>query len=677
MRYRAEIDGLRAFAVLSVVLYHGFPNFLTGGFMGVDVFFVISGYLITSIIFKELDKDTFSFANFLGRRVKRLYPALILVMLSALIFGLFALLADEYTQLGKHIASGAAFVLNFVLAGEFGYFDNAAETKPMLHLWSLAVEEQFYIIWPLVLWFAWKRKFNLLTLTVTVAVTSFVWNLSFVNRYPSETFFWPFGRFWELLSGSVLGWFVLYKGELLNKTNHLLDCHPGKIIRLYKMLLDGLIVANLMSLLGFFILIYGVIAFNNSLSFPGMRALIPVSGTLLVIAAGSDAWLNRFIFMNPIAIWFGLISYPLYLWHWPILSFLRIIEGETPHQYAQFIAIVISIFLAWLTFQFVEKPIRNNKRSTRLKLILLIILSAMIGITGLLISQAKIRNQEQEPSLISFKETASNCSLLFPDWNTENDNRCRFQKTDNNTIAIIGDSHAGHLFDGLAEGLLSTNQSVVLFPASCQPPLMSVSSAFNIENNSRLRIMRENGYKYILKGYDHILNSGSIHTVIMAHVPWCDNSIKDMLAPLNTNYAEIIKSGFVRTLRALVSNGKNVIVILDNPILDVDPTSCLQRWIGPFANEKCVRKESFHRENLFIKVYNRVALSVIEKFNADLEVTKKHGRVSVLDLADVLCTDGLCRAISAGKLLYMDRNHLSLDGSRYVAPFIIDHIDLN
>src|SRR5215831_15751110 len=148
-KYRRDIDGLRAVAVLSVVAFHVFPNWMVGGFIGVDIFFVISGYLISTIIFENLDKDTFSFAQFYERRVKRIFPALILVLVSCFAFGWFILLPDEYKQLGKHTAGGTAFVANFVLWNESGYFDNAAETKPLLHLWSLGVEEQFYIVWPL------------------------------------------------------------------------------------------------------------------------------------------------------------------------------------------------------------------------------------------------------------------------------------------------------------------------------------------------------------------------------------------------------------------------------------------------------------------------------------------------------------------------------------------------
>lgn len=159
--------------MLSVLAFHAFPSWVNGGFIGVDVFFVISGYLISTILFENLERGTFSFAEFYARRVKRIFPALLLVLIASYAFGWLALLGDEYKQLGKHIVAGAGFISNFVFWNEAGYFDNSAETKPLLHLWSLGIEEQFYIVWPLLLWFAWKRKFSLVTITVLIALLSF------------------------------------------------------------------------------------------------------------------------------------------------------------------------------------------------------------------------------------------------------------------------------------------------------------------------------------------------------------------------------------------------------------------------------------------------------------------------------------------------------------------------
>lgn len=216
-KYRPDIDGLRAVAVLSVVAFHAFPGWMKGGFIGVDVFFVISGFLISTIIFENLDRGTFRFVEFYARRIKRIFPALLLVLIVSYAFGWFALLSDEYKQLGKHIAAGTGFVSNLVLWGEAAYFDNSADTKPLLHLWSLGIEEQFYVIWPFVLWLAWKRKLNLLTLTIFVALVSLYLNLKGIKKDEVSTFYSPQTRFWELLSGSILAWFALYKKDALNK----------------------------------------------------------------------------------------------------------------------------------------------------------------------------------------------------------------------------------------------------------------------------------------------------------------------------------------------------------------------------------------------------------------------------------------------------------------------------
>jgi peptidoglycan/LPS O-acetylase OafA/YrhL len=216
-KYRADIDGLRAIAVLSVVGFHAFPHLIRGGLIGVDIFFVISGFLISTIVFDSLDRKCFSFAEFYSRRIRRIFPALIVVLIASFAFGWFALLADEYKQLGKHIAAGAAFVSNFVFWNESGYFDNAAASKPLLHLWSLGVEEQFYLVWPLLLWVAWQKRFNLLIIAVLVAVISFALNAQGIGKDAVATFYSPQTRFWELMVGSMLAWLALHGGGTLPK----------------------------------------------------------------------------------------------------------------------------------------------------------------------------------------------------------------------------------------------------------------------------------------------------------------------------------------------------------------------------------------------------------------------------------------------------------------------------
>jgi peptidoglycan/LPS O-acetylase OafA/YrhL len=381
--YRPDIDGLRAIAVLAVVLFHGFPQTLRGGFIGVDVFFVLSGYLISRIIFDQLNQGTFNFFDFYARRIKRIFPALLVVLVAAYVAGWFTLLADEYGQLGQHIAAGAAFISNFVLWGESGYFDNSAHTKPLLHLWSLGIEEQFYIVWPLLLWLASKLRFSLFALTIIIAALSFYLNVTGIKSDAVATFYSPQTRVWELLIGSALGWCSLYKKDGLADVAMFIDKHCRRQQTIADPVRVRTRMANVLSCIGFILLIYSLIRFNRDLQFPGKWALIPVLGTALILAAGPFAWLNTKILSNKVLVWFGLISYPLYLWHWPLFSFAWIIEASPPSTATRAGLIVLSVVLAWLTYRLIERPIRFGRHGS-LKVSLLAVLMLVFGVVGLL-----------------------------------------------------------------------------------------------------------------------------------------------------------------------------------------------------------------------------------------------------------------------------------------------------
>ena len=380
--YRPDIDGLRAIAVLSVVLFHGFPQLFKGGFIGVDVFFVLSGYLISRIIFEQLNQGTFNFLDFYARRIKRIFPALLIVLVAAYIAGWFTLLADEYGQLGQHIAAGAAFISNFVLWSEAGYFDNSAHTKPLLHLWSLGIEEQFYIVWPFLLWVASKLRVSLFALTLILTAVSLYLNITGIKSDAVATFYSPQTRVWELLVGSCLAWCSLYKKEgLANVAMWFgkLGARDGTTVDQVRALAR---IANVLSCIGFILLLYGLIRINRDLQFPGKWALIPVMGTALIVAAGPLAWLNTKILSNRVLVWFGLISYPLYLWHWPLLSFAWVVEASPPSIATRIGLIALSITLAWLTYRLIERPIRFGKHGG-LKVSLLVVSMFVLGGVGL------------------------------------------------------------------------------------------------------------------------------------------------------------------------------------------------------------------------------------------------------------------------------------------------------
>ena len=353
MKYRADVDGLRAIAVLAVLGFHAFPDRVPGGFVGVDVFFVISGFLISGIIFGGLEDQRFTFAGFYARRIRRIFPALLVVLAACYAAGWFLLFADRYAELTKHVAGGAGFVANYVLWSEAGYFDRAADTKPLQHLWSLGVEEQFYFVWPLMAWLAWKRRLDFLLVTMAVLLGSMYLNLDHIRRDLVGTFYSPFTRFWELMSGALLAYLMAERSvssaaPTARRLFNSITGTPGRRAAL--------------GAAGLFLIAGSLAIINQQRHFPGVWAVLPVAGAALLIAAGPTAWINRRVLATPMLVGIGLISYPLYLWHWPILSFLRLLIGDTPPASIRLAALGASFVMAWATYVAIERPIRFGPR---------------------------------------------------------------------------------------------------------------------------------------------------------------------------------------------------------------------------------------------------------------------------------------------------------------------------
>jgi peptidoglycan/LPS O-acetylase OafA/YrhL len=306
--------------------------------------------LISTNVFANLERDSFSILGFYDRRIRRIFPALVTMMAAVLALGWFGLCTDEYAQLGKHIAGGAAFASNFMLWSESGYFDNAAETKPMLHLWTLAIEEQFYIFWPLLLAFVWRRNWSFLKLTAGIAAASFLINIYLAGTNPTAAFFSPLSRFWELMIGGVLAYISLHRPSLIGSHK------------------------DIWSIVGFVMLAAALVFITQDNPFPGWWALLPTIATFSIIAAGPEAWLNRTLLANKPMIWIGILSYPIYLWHWPLISYLHMagaINAKT-----RVAVVLITITLAWLTFSFVEKPFRSGRTGTKKAWVLLSAMAA-------------------------------------------------------------------------------------------------------------------------------------------------------------------------------------------------------------------------------------------------------------------------------------------------------------
>ncbi|MFM8413025.1 MAG: acyltransferase family protein, partial [Alphaproteobacteria bacterium] len=346
---RHDIDGLRGLAVTAVVLFHAFPGLLPGGFTGVDAFFVISGFLITSIIDDELDRGAFRFPAFWGRRVRRLFPALALVLLAALVAGWVLFSADELERIGREIAAGASFTANLYFAAHSGYFHPNASERPLLHLWSLAIEEQFYLAWPVVVWLLHRLRLPRAPVFAVLVAGSFAWNLSLTRGRPEAAFYSALARFWELGLGGLLATTRAAWGEAPTET--------ATPVRAGRSWLPGLV-----SLAGIVLLVAGLLLARPDAPYPGTTALLPTVGTALVLAAGPGALVNRGLLASRAIVGLGLVSYPLYLWHWPLLSFASILDGRAPAVATRAALVALSLLLAWATWRFAEIPAREAAR---------------------------------------------------------------------------------------------------------------------------------------------------------------------------------------------------------------------------------------------------------------------------------------------------------------------------
>jgi peptidoglycan/LPS O-acetylase OafA/YrhL len=484
-RYRPDIDGLRALAIILVVVYHAFPTILPSGFIGVDVFFVISGYLISTIIYSSSKENSFSFSNFYLRRINRIFPALITVLITCFAIGWFTLLADEYKQLGKHIAGGAGFISNLILWNESGYFDSASHTKPLLHLWSLAVEEQFYFIWPVIVWASWKFHLNLMAVAGYLALISLGINIYQVYYFDNlaTTFFLPHARFWELIAGAILAQHTLR--------------HPT----------PNTPIPNVQSALGLTLIFIGVVSITSQTLFPGYWALLPVIGTVLFINAGPEAKINRLLFAHPIVVWIGLISYPLYLWHWPALVFARITAKGAPTTSTQMLAILSSLALAALTYLLIERPIRFGKHR-KTKTVILCFLMLAVGFVGFntyardgltfRLNQIQFRLPPVLQSLgqKSINNSSNTQTQAIKPIESPDKLDSKILDLPKKQIWLWGDSYAGHLLAGYQSNFGYEFEIIKLNSNGC-PPILDLElsnrrncSEINKHNFERIRTLQ-------------------------------------------------------------------------------------------------------------------------------------------------------------------------------------------
>ena len=642
--YRPDIDGLRAIAVGAVVLYHFFPANVINGYIGVDVFFVISGYLISQILLRNFATNTFTFRDFYARRVRRIFPALTIMMVIVLIIGSLVLFPDEFQQLGMHMGEGTGFILNFVLYSEIGYFDPAVITKPLLHLWSLGVEEQFYIIWPVLLYLFRRRIDRYQSLIVTVSAVSFFCYIVLNSHDQIATFYWSITRFWEIGYGALLAYSAL-------------TAIPSNPIKTTSMVM----LRNVQAWLGFALLIVSIMGIG-CVVIPTVYALvIPIVATGLLIAAGSATWVNRRILANPLATGIGLISFPLYLWHWPVLSLSEIVSNHQVTTPMRWVLIGVSLILAVLTYIIVEKPLRFGRyRSVSHWKIAATTVSLGICAVGL------VGTGIVPPYNTAAQSFPINDSLtpLLPDSPCLGINgigvHCWSTMTANSSgteYYFIGDSHANALAQTQPLRRNLTIYSVyhclpfigveLYIDKSTRPygcdnqqrlPVFIKTLATHPSKNHRVILLIGRYSKIQSKESDHYQMTGSYQ----------DSALVDVDA--------VFRQGLTNVLTQLTQLPNTTVVLVHQvPEISVVPQHCtrLQIIYGANATNCSVPRASI--DTMFAH-YKAVFAPVLAHFPM----------VQQYNPMDVLCTTDTCAIIQDNQRIYRDDNHVATYGATLV-----------
>jgi peptidoglycan/LPS O-acetylase OafA/YrhL len=632
--YRPDIDGLRAIAVLFVVAFHAFPSLLPGGFVGVDVFFVISGFLISGIILKGLRDGSFSFRDFYGRRISRIFPALLLVLPAVALAGWLLLFPSEFQRLGAHLMAAAGFVSNFLLWSQSGYFEPASEYKPLLHLWSLGIEEQFYIFFPLLLALLWRTNRVMFWIAVLTGF-SFLLNLIGTRRDPLANFYAPVTRAWELLVGAALAYVSVFRPEMLRR----ITGRPG--------------APGLLALAGVAALcIAACLLDKGSRQFPGWWALLPTGGTLLIIAAGPGAWLNRTVLAHPASVWVGLISYPLYLWHWPLLSYLAITSNSNSPAAARAAAVALAFLLAWLTFVMVEKPILQ-RRWPRVTAPGLAALMGVIAVVGLAISQLA------PPTRLNRSGELTPLVKALDDWEFPGEGVVIKGKVPG-TVLFVGDSFIQQYYGRLKAVVDASDKSYSVKYAGLGgcPPLPNVSRIANPggcirENNAAYaeamtpevkRVVFGSAWHYFYPITDTHKAGDPRKFEHDAMVYARDDASRRGIAPGSPGFTSAFRE-FEAVVAGLVKGGKQVYIVLPTPISDsLNPRAMIDRWANKAVTTTGIAKSVYLQSNA----------PVI----AELAGISARTGAALIDPAADLCGNGFCAAFFGKDPIYQDIGHI-------------------
>jgi peptidoglycan/LPS O-acetylase OafA/YrhL len=563
-------------------------------------------------LLREMESSDFSFARFYARRVRRIFPALVLVLLSCFVLGWFVLLPDEFKWLGKQIFGGAAFFSNFVLLGDAGYFGPSAERNPLLHLWSLGIEEQFYIVWPLVLLAAFQFRRSVGWVIAAIFAVSFLANALTIGSNPVGAFYWPFTRAWELMSGGILAWIAGRSALKAAGAPHWLH--------------------NARALLGLALIVAGVAILNKSSAFPGWWAILPVAGAVLLISADA-AWLNRNVLASRAFVFIGLISYPLYLWHWPLLSFQSIVDSDQSSALGRTVIISISMVLAWLTYETVEKPIRSGKPFMAARVSMAMVVVGCVGLTT-------VYRNGYEGRLPAALRGLATAAVDTSQWRVS---KCLLDGSDSAfssecagdgrrpLLLLWGDSYAGSLYPGLKSLQAHIEFGLAQYTTAGCPPIPS----FVVE--ARPRCVASNDF--VLS----VIRSVKPDIVLLYSI-W--------------NYEGLTPDRLDATVAALQAAGVKRIVMMGPP----------PQWVGGLPQAIYEYYRAHHLEGAAPPERSRMHLNAgVPDFDQVLRTKAITLGIEYISVWKIMCNQEGCLTRAGDALITEDYGHLSVAGATYLA----------
>jgi peptidoglycan/LPS O-acetylase OafA/YrhL len=637
MQYRQEIDGLRAVAVIPVVLFHAGFKILSGGYVGVDVFFVISGYLITGIIISELERGDFSILRFYERRARRILPALFFVMLFCTLFAWIWMVPSQIEDFGRSLVAVSLFASNILFWRESNYFERAAEEKPLLHTWSLAVEEQYYVFFPLFLLLMWRFGRNrVFCMIAAIAVASLLLCEWGWRNSPTANFYLAPTRAWELLAGSLCAFAQFGKEQKRN---------------------------DVLAALGLGLIVFAILAFDASTPFPSLYALVPVGGTALIILFGaSGTWTARLLSLRPI-VGIGLISYSIYLWHQPLFAFARIYIPHKPSQLTMLSLAALSFVLAYFSWQYIEKPFRRKQRrllpskplmlhASTAGLLLFLVAGAAAHATDGFFAVKFNDTQQLLMKTVEGSPKRDACHTEGQGYG-DPDASCEYF-AEEVRFAIFGDSHAVELAYALADLLEEHDIGIKHYSiSSCAP---SYKKQYDESACST----------WTTAALDSIINNDRIDTVVISYrinaylFGWHEDFYPQIPMEISETQRRTVWDSYINIIRDFTAAGKRVVLVLQAPELPDTIESLIYGQASREAFIEGLSRDWWTKRTAFLRQHLR-----------DIPAG-----VVIVDPADLFCDVAVCYAGQHSISYYYDDDHMSLAGAGVVADAILSRLGL-